>query len=84
MWNFSSEVSPPILAPHKKDPLASVTTVLNRVVRVWRGPQPEQRPGPARVGVDQRNRAAGGRDAFQENGLITSRLYPAAWELKGG
>ena len=62
--------APAILARHK-DPLASVTTVLNRLVD-YGSAQPEQRPRATCVGMDQRHRTVGGRDAHQDNGLSSA------------
>ena len=58
--------APAILARHK-DPLASVRS--ESAGGLWRGAQPEQRAGPARLGVDQRQRDAGGGDGLEEDGL---------------
>ncbi|SPE44460.1 hypothetical protein SBA7_380033 [Candidatus Sulfotelmatobacter sp. SbA7] len=54
-----------------------------------RSSQPEQRARPPGVGVDQRYRAVGGRDACKENRLIAALsgllgLAPAALLAVGG
>ncbi|MGA2965990.1 MAG: hypothetical protein ABSD64_07245 [Terriglobales bacterium] len=54
---------------------------------LWRGPQPEQRARAAGVGVDQRERAGGGRNVCQENGLrgVGSRkLQVPPFRLRSG